>query len=63
MRRWLILATTHVAMLALGFAAGIYALPILTAPPAPDAAALASAVTQALYTGRKRPVFSTLLTR
>ncbi|MCM3681055.1 DM13 domain-containing protein [Sphingomonas paucimobilis] len=52
MRRWLILATTHVAMLALGFAAGIYALPILTAPPAPDAADLASAVRQALYTGQ-----------
>ncbi|RSV19642.1 DM13 domain-containing protein [Sphingomonas sp. ABOLH] len=52
MRRWLILATTHVAMLAAGFAAGIYALPILTAPSAPDAAALASAVNQALYTGQ-----------
>ncbi len=52
MRRWLILATTHVAMLALGFAAGIYALPILTAPPAPNGAALAAAVRQALYTGR-----------
>lgn len=52
MRRWLILATTHVAMLALGFAAGIYALPILTAPPAPNAAALAAAVRQALYTGQ-----------
>ena len=47
MRRWLILAATHVATLALGFAAGIYALPILTAPPTPDAAALAA-------TGKRR---------
>ena len=26
MRRWLVLATTHLAVLALGFGAGIYAL-------------------------------------
>ena len=52
MRRWLVLATTHVATLSLGFAAGIYALPILTAPPPPDAAALASTGAEALYTGR-----------
>ena len=52
MRRWLILAATHVATLALGFAAGIYALPILTAPPTPDAAALAATGKAALFTGR-----------
>lgn len=52
MRQGLILAATHVATLSLGFAAGIYALPILTAPPPPDAAALASTEKEALYTGR-----------
>lgn len=33
--RKLILFVTHVVMLIIGFAAGIYALPILTAPPPP----------------------------
>lgn len=32
------LAVTHLVAVAVGFAAGIYTLPILTAPPAPDAA-------------------------
>ena len=39
MRRWVILIATHLAMLAMGFAGGVYTLPILTAPQAPDAAA------------------------
>jgi hypothetical protein len=33
----LLLAASHLAVLAIGFAAGIYVLPILTAPPAPSA--------------------------
>ncbi|BDT74268.1 hypothetical protein os4_38210 (plasmid) [Comamonadaceae bacterium OS-4] len=52
MRRWLILITTHLVMLALGFAGGIYALPILTAPRAPDSAALQNIATETLYAGR-----------
>jgi hypothetical protein len=31
-----LLVVTHVAVLAIGFAAGVYVLPILTAPPAPS---------------------------
>ena len=52
MRRWLILITTHLVMLAIGFAGGIYTLPILTAPPAPDTAALQSIATETLHAGR-----------
>ena len=52
MRRWLILITTHLVMLAIGFAGGIYALPILTAPRAPDTAALQNIATETLYAGR-----------
>jgi hypothetical protein len=47
-----ILFASHAAMLALGFAVGIYVLPILTAPKGPDVAALQATVTSALYTGR-----------
>ena len=52
MRRWLVLATTHLAVLALGFGAGIYALPILTAPAAPDADVLDRVAAETLYAGR-----------
>ena len=52
MRRWVILITTHLVMLAIGFAGGIYALPILTAPRAPDTAALQIIATETLYEGR-----------
>ena len=52
MRRWLVLATTHLAVLALGFAAGIYALPILTAPAAPDADVLDRVAAETLNAGR-----------
>lgn len=40
---------THLAMLALGFALGVYFLPILTAPPAPDQAILEKSAEAALY--------------
>jgi len=40
MRRLIIFAASHLAVLAAGFALGIYLLPILTAPAAPDAAKL-----------------------
>lgn len=40
---------THGIALAIGFAAGVYFLPILTAPPAPDAAKLEEMAAEALY--------------
>lgn len=36
MKKWLLPGITHAAALATGFAAGIYLLPILTAPTAPS---------------------------
>jgi hypothetical protein len=42
---------THAGALAIGFGLGIYLLPILTAPPAPDAAMLEQEAEAALYTG------------
>lgn len=50
--RWLILTATHLAMLAIGFAIGIYTLPILTAPRASDTTALQNLGSETLYVGR-----------
>jgi hypothetical protein len=52
MLRAIILAATHAAMLVLGFALGVYLLPILTAPKGPDAAALQATSNAAIYKGR-----------
>lgn len=52
MLRKLILLATHGAMLAVGFALGIYALPILTAPKGPDKAVLQATAATALFKGR-----------
>jgi Electron transfer DM13 len=52
MLRWFTLSVTHAGALAIGFAAGIYLLPILTAPQGPDKAAIEAASTDALFTGR-----------
>lgn len=49
MLRWVILAGTHGAALAIGFALGIYLLPILIAPKAPDSAVLAATAESALF--------------
>ena len=49
MKRIIILAITHLATLATGFALGIYFLPILTAPDSPDAQVLAQAAETAEY--------------
>ena len=38
MLRWILLITTHTGALAVGFAFGVYFLPILTTPKGPDAA-------------------------
>lgn len=55
MKRAIILAVTHLVALGIGFAAGIYYLPILTAENAPEAAILEQEAAAASY--------STTLTR
>ena len=50
MKKVLLLAISHLAVLALGFALGIYLLPILSAPPAPSAGETAAAASGARYT-------------
>lgn len=50
----LLLGITHLAAAGLGFAAGIYLLPILSAPQAPSAAELARQSSGALYQGEFR---------
>jgi hypothetical protein len=49
MRKALLLAASHLAVLGLGFALGIYLLPILTAPAAPSASETAAAAAGARY--------------
>jgi len=51
MKKLLALTITHLTALILGFSLGIYALPILTAPPAPSMAQLASNASKALFVG------------
>ncbi|WP_244448062.1 DM13 domain-containing protein [Neorhizobium vignae] len=48
------LTVTHLVFAALGFAGGIYALPILTAPPAPTVAEVTTAAVTAQFTGEFR---------
>jgi hypothetical protein len=50
--RWAILAVTHVAALAIGFAAGIYVLPLLVAPPSPSASEAQAAAVGAQFTAQ-----------
>jgi len=52
MLKAILLVATHLAMLAIGFAAGIYTLPILTAPEGPDTAALQETARVATFKGR-----------
>jgi hypothetical protein len=52
--KWLVLAITHVLALAVGIAVGIYALPILIAPPAPTGDQVAQHAASARYTGQFR---------
>lgn len=49
MKKILILTATHGVAIALGFAAGIYLLPILIAPDAPSSAEVAQAAAGATY--------------
>lgn len=51
MLRWAFLAGTHAVALAIGFALGIYLLPILIAPEGPDRAVLATTAQSALFKG------------
>ena len=50
MQRIILLLASHGFAIALGFAGGVYLLPILTAPAAPDDAVIASAVETRQYT-------------
>ncbi|HEX6361409.1 MAG TPA: DM13 domain-containing protein [Albitalea sp.] len=50
----LLLVASHAVVLAIGFALGIYALPLLTAPAAPTPEAVAAAAGQTPYTGQFR---------
>jgi len=50
--RWLIRFITHGLMLAIGFALGVYTLPILTAPKGPDAAQLKATEAGAQFKGQ-----------
>jgi hypothetical protein len=51
-RKTLLLFASHVAVGAAGFAAGIYALPILIAPAAPTLEEIKSATTRVQFTGQ-----------
>lgn len=50
----MLLVVSHLAAVAIGFALGIYALPILIAPPPPTPAEVASQAASARYTARFR---------
>ncbi|AOF81809.1 electron transfer DM13 family protein [Methyloversatilis sp. RAC08] len=54
MKSAVLLLASHTAVLGIGFALGIYALPILTAPAPPTAAEAASAAGGAMFTGEFR---------
>ncbi len=49
MRRLIVGVVTHGVAVAIGFGLGIYLLPILTAPPSPDAATLEAVAQDATY--------------
>lgn len=53
-RRFLMLLASHVFVLLAGFGAGIYALPILTAPDGPSAEQVARVAAGGLYSGAFR---------
>jgi Electron transfer DM13 len=54
MKKSLILVASHAVVAAVGFAGGIYALPILVAPPAPSAAEVGAVATRAAFSGQFR---------
>lgn len=50
MKRIFLFFVTHGVAVAIGFALGVYFLPILTAPPSPDAATLQAEAAEAQFT-------------
>lgn len=54
MKKILLLTASHLAIGFIGFAGGIYALPILTAPPAPAAEEVRAAAADTQYSGQFR---------
>ena len=54
MKKLLLLLVSHLVVAAVGFAAGIYALPILIAPPPPDVSEVRASADDALYSGQFR---------
>ena len=54
MKKWLMSGITHAAALAIGFAAGIYVLPILIAPSAPSASDVSTQAGGAQFTAQFR---------
>lgn len=47
--RWILLSVTHLAVLAVGFALGVYLLPVITAPASLDREMLATTAEGALF--------------
>ncbi len=54
MKRIFVLLITHVLALAIGFAAGVYVLPILIAPPPPAQSELTTVAAEAMFSGEFR---------
>jgi hypothetical protein len=54
MKKILLLGASHLSAALLGFALGVYALPILTAPDGPSAEQVADAVSRAEFSGQFR---------
>jgi hypothetical protein len=54
MKKALLLIFSHTAVLLVGFAIGIYTLPILVAPPSPEADVVAAQAAEARYQGQFR---------
>jgi len=49
---YVILSFSHIAAVAIGFAAGIYALPLLIAPPSPSAEEIETMSSRSVYSGQ-----------
>jgi hypothetical protein len=49
---YVILLFSHIAAIAIGFALGLYTLPILIAPPAPSESEIEAMSSQAVYSGQ-----------
>lgn len=60
MKKAILLVVSHVCVLAAGFALGVYALPILTAPTAPTLAETSLAASQSIYKGEFRRTSKTV---